>query len=246
MFTSEHRQAVSDRILEIARADERVVAAALVGSLVHGGDRWSDLDLTFGVAEGVAIEEVLSDWTRRLTDELDATLLFDLPSGNLLYRVFMLPDALQVDVSFSAARDFGAGSPRFRLLFGNTVDRPPSRPPAAAELFGWAVVYVRDARACIERGRLWQAEHAISAVRDHALALACLRHGLPARFGRGYDDLPPELLQGAGAALAGAIDDGVLRGALSASVELLLRESAEVAETAARVAPSLRELAGIP
>jgi hypothetical protein len=41
----------------------------------------------------------------------------------------------------------------------------------------------------------------ISGVRGHVLALACLRHGLPAVQGRGMDRLPP----GAIAAIAGAL-----------------------------------------
>lgn len=37
-----------------AEEDERVVAAAAVGSLaLNGGDRFSDLDLTFGIPDGV-------------------------------------------------------------------------------------------------------------------------------------------------------------------------------------------------
>lgn len=51
-----------------------------------------------------------------------------------------------------------------------------------------------DAGACIERGRRWQAEHYVGAVRDHALSLACLRAGLPTAQARGYDDLPAEIL----------------------------------------------------
>jgi hypothetical protein len=40
------------------------------------------------------------------------------------------------------------------------------------------------------RQNLWQAEYMISGVRDHALAIACIRHGLPAKQGRGMDLLP--------------------------------------------------------
>jgi hypothetical protein len=39
-------------------------------------------------------------------------------------------------------------------------------------------------------GDVWQAEFMVSAMRDQVLALACLRHGLPAREGRGMDLLP--------------------------------------------------------
>jgi hypothetical protein len=41
-----------------------------VGSLaVDGGDRFSDLDLTFGVADHVQVTAVLDEWTRTLIDE---------------------------------------------------------------------------------------------------------------------------------------------------------------------------------
>jgi hypothetical protein len=44
-----------------------------VGSLaVDGGDRFSDLDLAFGIADGVPVTEVLGVWTTTLIDELDA------------------------------------------------------------------------------------------------------------------------------------------------------------------------------
>jgi len=32
------------------------------------GDRWSNLDLTFAVADGTSIAEVLDGWTRRVAD----------------------------------------------------------------------------------------------------------------------------------------------------------------------------------
>jgi hypothetical protein len=34
----------------------------------------------------------------------------------------------------------------------------------------------------------------ISGIRDNALALACIRHGLPAVYGRGMDLLPSEVI----------------------------------------------------
>jgi hypothetical protein len=41
------------------------------------------------------------------------------------------------------------------------------------------VIYALHAHACIERGRVWQAEHYVGAVRDHALTLACFDKGCP-------------------------------------------------------------------
>ncbi len=207
-----------------------MVAGAAVGSLaVDGGDRFSDLDLTFAVADHVPLADVLDDWTRTLVDELGAVHLADLERGATTYRVFLLPDALQLDLSITPAAEFRPAGPRFRLLFGETAPGEPesSAAPVARDLFGWGVIYALHARTCIERGRVWQAEHYVGAVRDHALSLACLREGLPAVQARGYDDLSAETLARFGAAHVGELEPEALRAALAASVRALLSEGAE-------------------
>jgi hypothetical protein len=230
VFTVEQRDALREHLLRLAEADERVVAGAAVGSLaVDGGDRFSDLDLTFGIADHAAVADVLQDWTCTLVDELDAVHLADLERGPTIYRVFLLPDALQFDLSLTPAARFRPAGPRFRLLFGETAAGEPtvSSPPVAGDLFGWGVIYALHARACIERGRVWQAEHYVGAVRDHALSLACLREGLPAVQARGYDELSAEALARLEAAHVGALEPGALRAALGASVRALMHEGAE-------------------
>jgi hypothetical protein len=230
VFTVEQRDALREHLLRLAETDERVVAGAAVGSLaVDGGDRFSDLDLTFGIADHVALADVLEDWTRTLVDELDAVHLADLERGPTTYRVFLLPDALQFDLSMTPAARFRPAGPRFRLLFGETAagESAVSSPPVVGDLFGWGVIYALHARACIERGRVWQAEHYVGAVRDHALSLACLREGLPAVQARGYDDLSAETLARYEAAHVGALEPRALRGALAASVLALMHEGAE-------------------
>src|SRR5229473_3349682 len=76
-------------------------------------------------------------------------------------------------------------------------------------------------RACIERRRVWQAEHYVGVVRDHALSLACLRHGVVAVQARGYDELPAEILAQFNRTLVGTAEPGTLRAALAASVTVL-------------------------
>src|SRR5262249_55251674 len=89
VFTVEQRDVLRDRVLRLAEEDERAVAGAAVGSLaVDGGDRFSDLDLTFGIADHAAVADVLDDWTRTLVGELDAVHLVDLERSPTIYRVF--------------------------------------------------------------------------------------------------------------------------------------------------------------
>jgi hypothetical protein len=240
VFTVEQRDALRERVLRLAEEDERVVAGAAVGSLaLDGGDRFSDLDLTFAVADDAPVDGVLDDWTRTLTGELDAIHLVDLERKPTIYRVFLLPDALQFDLSLTPAARFRAAGPRFRLLFGETAPDSEAAKPSGApaifiptpaiphDLFGWGVIYALHARACIERGRLLQAEHYVGAVRDHALALACLREGVPAVYARGYDDLSAETLARFEDAHIGPLEPAALRATLVASVSALVREGVE-------------------
>ncbi len=243
MFSIAYREQVRDHVLGLAASDQRVVAGAVVGSLaLDEGDRWSDLDLTFAVVEGVPVLDVLDDWTRRLVDEFDAVRLFDLPSGASLYRVLLLPGCLQFDLSFTPASQFGASGPKFKLLFGRAVDQPFVSPPPAHELFGYAVHHLLRARFCIERGRYWQAEYWISSARDDALSLACRRNGLPAVYGRGLDDLPASVRSSFQDTLVRSLERGELLRALHSTIGGLLREAGEVQQLAAQVEPRLREL----
>jgi hypothetical protein len=233
VFTVEQRDALRDRLLRLGEADHRVVAGAAVGSLaVERGDRFSDLDLTFGIADAVPVADVLDDWTRTLTRELEAVQLIDIVQGPTTYRVFVLPDSLQFDLSMTPAARFRPAGPRFKLLFGETAPEEPAAPTQTRatpnDLFGWGIIYGLHARACIARGRVWQAEHYIGAVRDHALTLACIREGRQAVQARGYDDLSAETLVRFEGTHIGALEpDGVLRAALAAAVRALLREGVE-------------------
>lgn len=243
MFSVLERDRIRNRVLELAASDDRVVAGAVVGSMAHqDGDRWSDLDLTFAVVDDRPLKDVLEDWTSRIVDEFHAVRLFDLPSGPSIYRVFLLPGCLQLDLSFTPESRFGATGPDFRLLFGEAVDKPHTQPPSSEELFGYAVHHALRARFCIERARYWQAEYWISGVRDYALSLACRRRNLSPWYGRGFDELPAAVLDTARAALVCSLDRGELIRALSVAIEALLSETGEIQTLAAKVEPHLREL----
>lgn len=238
MFTVEDRDSLRDHVLLMADGDERVIAGAAVGSLALGeGDRFSDLDLTFAVEEQVSVASVLAEWTDRLAGEMGAVTLTDLVRGPTTYRVLLFPDALQLDLSMTVATEFRPAGPRFRLLFGQVVDQgePSSAsgtlfiptPAVAEDVLGWGIIYGLHARACIERGRLWQAEHYVGAVRDHGLSLACLRQGLPAIQARGYDQLPSRTLDRFEQTHISGAERGGLYRALRSSVAALLREAAD-------------------
>ncbi len=226
----------------MAKADSRIAAAAAVGGSAAGEqDRWSDLDLTFGV-KGAPVDEALNDWTKRVREEFGAVTLFDVSRGSSIYRVFLLPGSLQVDLSFTPAAEFGAAGPRFALLFGEAKPRDHVAAPSPRHEFGMAAHHAVRAKFCIERGRPWQAEYWISLLRDHALTLASVRFGLDPNYGRGFDRLPRDIRELGQHALVRSLDRDEESRALRAATQLLLHEARGVHEDEQEIAALLREL----
>ncbi len=244
MFSVENRVRLRSDLILGARADSPVTGAALLGSSALGReDRWSDIDLALSLSHEADRAKVIADWTERMYGEHEAVHHLDVSWGKALYRVFLLASTLQVDLSFWPEPELRAAGPNFRLLFGTVANTRPSSAPDAEELIGLGWLYALHARSSIARGRTWQAEYMISAARDQVLALACLRHGLPAREGRGIDDLPADVTDLVARALIGSLESDTLRRALAITIEALLNE-AENADLnlAQRLAGPLGEL----
>lgn len=154
----------------MAKADPRVTAGALIDSTAIGaGDEWSDVDVAFGIEEGISLKAILDDWTDALELELGALHYCDLPSGSSIYRVFLLPSGLEVDVAVTPQQEFGALGPSFHPLFGayrqlEAAPEVPGHPQieAARHLIGLGWHHLLHAQSSIKRGKPWRAEHWIS------------------------------------------------------------------------------------
>ncbi len=82
LFSVRDRARLTERVLQLARSEDRVVAGAVIGSLaLEQEDRWSDLDLTFAVADDQPRLAVLESWTRVLMAEFDAVQLLTCQRG---------------------------------------------------------------------------------------------------------------------------------------------------------------------
>jgi hypothetical protein len=243
MFSIEDRDRVRESLIDEARSDQEIVAAAAVGSSAGGGDRWSDLDLTFAVSDTTTVEQVLSRWTALMREQFSADVLFDIAVGPTVYRVFLLPGALQVDLSFSPAAQFGPRTPRFKLLFGTAAEHPsPVAPPDGDEIFGYGVHYAMRAYICIERGQFWQAEYLLHGARDYAMTFACANRGLETRYARGFDLLPAEVLATYEATFAHSLTEPELRRALAVLTTALLDEGESTVDYVRRLRPMLVEI----
>ena len=243
MFTTQHRDDVRRHVLELAKADPRVTGGALTGSTAFSsGDARSDIDVAFGVVDGISLESILDDWTQALDQAFGVLDHFDLPSGPSIYRVFLLSSGLEVDVAVTPAEKFGPRGPNFRPLFGTHQELEPMPPPDAHYLIGLAWHHVFHTRSCIERHKPWQAEYWISELRNHTLALACLRLGESAVHGRGIDRLPAAVTAPLADALVCSLDEPELRRALAAATRCLTDElETWDAALCARLKPLLQE-----
>ncbi len=243
MFKVEERDRVRARLLELADSDPDVVAAAITGSYAAGtSDEWSDVDLAFSIRGSV--QNALERWTPRLYADFGALHHWDLPWGSSVYRVWLLAGGLEVDISFTPADDFGPRGPNWRTVFGEAAELVESPPQRRDDLLGLAWHHVLHARICIERRQRWQAEWLIGGIREHVLALACLRFGYPTRFAKGVDLLPAEVTQPFEETLVRSLDEAELRRALATAVSALLAELQRTdADLAARLHPVLQEAA---
>jgi hypothetical protein len=248
MFTLEERNRLRTGLLEYASKDPRISGAAITGSAAAAReDRWSDIDLAFGVSDAAELPNVLSDWTAHMYDQLLALHHLDVRSGGWIYRVFLLPSTLQVDLAFVSATEFRALAPTFRLIFGEANESRHVPPPPTGQIIGLGWLYALHARSCIARQNLWQAEYMISGIRDNALALACIRHGLPAVHGRGMDLLPTGVIAQFEDSLVGQLDTAELSRAFRVVVHGLLGEIRCVDEQlAGRLQETLTRLIEIP
>jgi hypothetical protein len=220
------RSRLRDSLVDLARHDEDVVGAALVGSAARGAeDEWSDIDLVLQLSPDADEPAVVDRFTQWIDAEEGTADTLDVMAGGVRYRVFLLRSSLQVDISFWPHDEFRATtSEGFQLIFGSA--NPPTRPaePDLNRTIGMGWLYALHARSALARGNLWQAVTMVDDLRNQILALACARHGLNAWHGREIDRLPADEL----AAMARARPTEVTREAIAASlhisIELFLTE----------------------
>jgi predicted nucleotidyltransferase len=225
VFKAKDRDRIRAHLLDRARADPRITGAAITGSASRGAeDRWSDIDLFFGVADGLAPLDVLLEWSDFVYRDLGAVHHFDLETPTATYRAFLLPTCLEVDLAFTSAAEFGPLGPHFRTVFGDAVRRPKAATPDSRNIIGLAWHHVLHARICIERNKVWQAEYWISGIRDQGLALACLRLGQTVAHAKGVDLLPTAVTAEFEDALVRDLGIGELRRALRAATKGFRRE----------------------
>jgi hypothetical protein len=248
MFTPEERDQLRSGLLEYAASDSRISGAAITGSAAAGReDRWSDIDLAFGVEDAGELPNVLSDWTAHMYGQHGALHHLDVVFGPWVYRVFLFPSTLQVDLAFVCATEFRALAPTFRLMFGKAHEARHAPSPAPKDIIGLGWLYALHARCCIARQNVWQAEYMISGIRDNALALACIRHGLPAVHGRGMDLLPKEVAAQFEGSLVQQLDTAELSRAFRVVIHGLLNEIRSTdEELAGRLQKALTDLAETP
>ena len=223
MFTPNDRATLRAQLLEQAKSDPRITAAAITGSAAaNAEDQWSDIDLAF--AHTGPLDPLLTNWTDKMYKDHNAIRHTDLPFGPWLYRVFLLKNTLQVDLAFVPANEFRALSPTFELQFGQANQPAPQPKPQPEPLIGMAWLYALHVRSAIARHKPWQAEHMLTGMRNQLLALLCLRHGLTTAHGKGIDQLPTELKTALEPTLLTALTTPELTRAFRATTEALCRE----------------------
>lgn len=221
-------------LLDRAEADPRVIGAALTGSIARGeGDAWSDVDVYLGV--NAPLPEMLEEWSEQVYAELGALHHFDLTAGIAVYRAFLLPGLAEVDLGLCPAGQWGPRGGAFAVVFGDPAPAVAATPFDPDHLAGLAWHHARHVHVCLERGRLWQAEYWVGALRGQVLTLAAARRGLDTSYARGAHLLPDDVTGPLAGALVGELTPAALRRALGVALGCFLGELTAVDEPLAGV-----------
>ena len=244
MFTVEGRAQLLEDLIEHARGHRTVTAAALVGSEARRQtDQWSDIDLALRLDAAVGPLEAADAWGAHLRSRHEVADQLDVWAGKTLYRVFLLRNSLQIDLSFWPSADFASTGEPFQLIFGEANSAAATSPADPRPTIGWAWLHALHARSAIARGRPWQALHMLQGLREQVVTLACLRLGLPAHQGRGVDQLPSPYLAALQATLVPVLRHEAFVAVFTAVTDLLLDEVDHVdSALAQRLRPPLTEL----
>ena len=247
MFSRDEREQMRAALVRAAQADSNVTGAAHLGSAAADRlDDWSDIDLALCVSHDAALDDVIAAWTARMYRDHEAIAHCDVRRGETLYRVFLLRNTLQVDLSFWPADRFSATGPKFKLIFGNANEPRLSASDNAAELIGLAWLYGLHVRSSIARRRLLQAEYMLSNMRNRVIALACLREGLSTSEGRGFDDLSQDQKTRFAECYPSSLDPEEFQRALQRTMHALINEiRLRDSNLAERIGLTLIAIAGV-
>ena len=193
-------QAVIDRFAAACRADERVVAATLIGSHARGAaDEYSDVD--FGVmVTDEAFEAFVAEKDRfvRLLGEPLQQEDFDHP--NIVFAI--LSDGTQVEILFYRESDFELDGP-YRVLLDrkNLLEVGAGRAEGPSETervetvrrqVDWFWHDLTHFIAAMGRGQLWWAHGQLDELRRTCLNLARLRED-PSAPAEGFEKVDTAL-----------------------------------------------------
>src|SRR6185312_9066113 len=224
-FTISERKQVYERVLAIAKADNRVTGGAVVGSFANNNeDELSDIDLTFGIKSGIEVAQVLQEWTESLNAVFNVIDSFDIKFATSIYRVFLFSNCLELDLSVVPEKDYGAITSNFRLLFGKANKPKISSKPDVENLIGLGWHHVLHANLAICRRKPWQAEYWISALRDHIISMKCIRLGLSSIYAKGADNISNQEIKGMESTFIKSLDLSELTVALIATSGFLISE----------------------
>lgn len=232
MFAAHERETALARVLELLRADQRIEAAVLTGSLgSQTMDRWSDLDIAAVIAAGESTERAASDWVALVYREWPVAHHYETNFGSSLVRGFLLDNGLVLDFGFDPVEDFSVWAP-VRVAFDRTgtVTRAAEAPEAWTPTPDWrgesgfAWHDVLHACSAAARGKAWQSLYFLQRVRNRTLALACERHGFDAGEFAHADELPAEERDPLLASLVGDLSTSSLLGAVEVATRAFLDE----------------------
>lgn len=238
-FTPDDRADALRRLLDALQTDERLAGVVIVGSGAVGfEDAYSDIDLAVVVTREADVEPVFRDWQWRVWSVLPVRHAFESLRGpNIFLFGLLLDNYLEIDASFQSLCDLMARRGRWQVAFDRSGDiegilcaswDAQPTPDVAAEYRRWLLsiwYYVTHVAIHARRGHWWRAVLDLEDLRQRAVVLAGLRHGVETQHFRDVHRLPADFQAALAQTLVARLEADEIRRALHAAVDCFFGEA---------------------
>ena len=241
-FSPLERQQFLDQLHNELSQDPRIVGAVLIGSSAVGfADRFSDIDITGVVADGVDAKKVFEDWVSKIRSLRPVIRNFSSqPSPDVWLAGFLFEDYLELDISFQEANKLNAHKEKWKVMFDRSGELEERMKTSWENRLVSPIIeryifllndiwyYIVHTVVCSVRGHSIRASYYLNYVRDFCVRLAGLLADVETSESRQAHLLPADFKDQLQGTLISSFEQTELQRALQVGYELFFRLAAEM------------------
>lgn len=239
LFTPERRTEILENLLIFLQTDEQVSGVVMVGSTADDfRDTYSDINLLVIVADSLPVYPVYHKWKTRFTALYNRLSGFEMRQDGECYHFgCLLDNYLGLEMQFLKLEKLVATRKPWKIAFdraGNLathLERTYAEEQLAAPVREYKRIMetiwqpILKCVAALRRDEIWRALYLLEDLRDSAVRIAGMNHGVDTYGFTAVDHLPEMFLVHLRHTIPTSTSTPAIRRALKTAVILLFREA---------------------